>query len=69
MTPTTKLRFIERTVALTPFYKTVTASGEIKDGVHTYRILQQWWEDNSHDIHWTNGCPGEWRDIPCEIEA
>ena len=33
------------------------------------RILQQWWEDNSTDIHWVNGNPGEWRDIPLEVEA
>jgi hypothetical protein len=33
------------------------------------RILQQWWEDNSTDIHWVNGNPGEWRDIPLEEEA
>jgi hypothetical protein len=32
-------------------------------------ILQQWWDDNSTDIHWVNGNPGEWRDVPVEVEA
>ena len=54
MTPTNKLRFVER-----DFW---AENGE------SYRVLQQWWEDNSHDIHWTNGAPGEWRDVPLEEE-
>jgi hypothetical protein len=57
MTPTAKLRFVERTVAIDE--RTATR----------IRILQQWWEDNSTDIHWVNGNPGEWRDVPLEVEA
>ena len=57
MTPTTRFRYIERTVPINE------STGK---RVH---ILQQWWEDNSTDIHWVNGNPGEWRDIPLEQEA
>ena len=60
MTPTPKLRFVERIVP---------APEHGKDIGKTVRILQQWWEDNSTDIHWVNGNPGEWRDIPLENEA
>ena len=68
MTPTNKLRFVERTVPMHPFYKTTDAQGNLVQATQTYRVLQQWWEDNSHDIHWTNGAPGEWRDVPLEEE-
>jgi hypothetical protein len=57
MTPTTRFRYIERQ--------------DFTDDLanpQTLRILQQWWEDNSTDIHWVNGNPGEWRDIPLETE-
>ena len=60
MTPTPKLRFVERIVP---------APEHGKDIGKTVRILQQWWEDNSTDIHWVNGNPGEWRDVPLEKEA
>ena len=60
MTPTPKLRFVERIVP---------APEHGKDIGKTVRILQQWWEDNSTDIHWVNGNPGEWRDIPLEDET
>lgn len=68
MTPTPKLRFVERTVPMHPFYKTMDAQGNLVQSVHTYRVLQQWWEDNSTDVYWVNGAPGEWRDIPLEKE-
>jgi hypothetical protein len=57
MTPTTRFRYIERTVPINE-----TTGKRV-------RILQQWWEDNSTDIHWVNGNPGEWRDIPLEQET
>ena len=59
MKPTLKLRFIERVVP-TPDYGENT--GKI------VRILQQWWEDNSTDVYWVSGAPGEWRDVPLEAE-
>lgn len=70
MTPTSKLRFVERTVQV-PFqdYKNVTQS-------KTVRILQQWWEDREKTIGvsqtgdgpMVKHHPGEWRDVPLEGE-
>ena len=62
MIPTNKLRFVERTIRF-PHQLAVNLIE-----TRTIRVLQQWWEDNSHDIHWTNGAPGEWRDVPLEEE-
>jgi hypothetical protein len=65
MTPTNKLRFVERAVPSTG------ANYPIK----TFRILQQWWENNmTINLGWTGDMPiglakGEWRDVPVEIEA
>jgi len=56
MTPTNRLRFLERVVPV---------DDEI---ARTERVLQQWWEDRSTDVHWVDGNPGEWRDVPMEIE-
>jgi hypothetical protein len=57
MTPTPKLRFVDREVTTPhPIYIHVS---EIK----TVRILQQWWE------HTEWNAPGEWRDVPLEVEA
>ena len=69
MTPTPKLRFVERGV-----WVNVQAHNQYGDQGTTSKyvkktILQQWWEDNSTDIHWVNGNPGEWRDVPLEVEA
>ena len=47
MTPTNKLRFVER---------------------EQRRVLQQWWEGQPIDVHWVNGNPGKWRDVPLEEE-
>ena len=68
MTPTPKLRFVERTVQV-PFqdYKNVTES-------KTVRILQQWWEKSlTINLGWIGDMPlrkaeGEWRDVPIEKE-
>ena len=63
MTPTPKLRFVERE---TP----VGITGMM---VHVETILQQWWEDTAWD-HVSNFVSGkfqpqgEWRDVPVEKE-
>ena len=66
MTPTNKLRFVER-------------ENQIGSMIATYKILQQWWEDRSIalaiHIEDKDGNPlpspnrGEWRDVPVEKEA
>jgi hypothetical protein len=68
MTPTPKLRFVERTVQV-PFqdYKDVTES-------KTVHILQQWWEQsNTMNLGWgeipLGEAKGEWRDVPLEKET
>jgi hypothetical protein len=63
MTPTPKLRFVERVVPA-PEY------GE--DVGKTVRTLQQWWQaTNTINLGWTGDIPiglakGEWRDVPIE---
>lgn len=60
MTPTNKLRFVER-------------ENQIGNMIATYKILQQWWEDTAWD-HVSNFVSGkfqpqgEWRDVPVEKE-
>ena len=57
MTPTNKLRFVER------FHQTGMDGSGVATGVKV-RILQQWWE-------WEVTYPtvsGEWRDVPIEKE-
>ena len=57
MTPTPKLRFVERDDETTWTPKTV-------------RILQQWWEPERNIIDMVAGkTQGEWRDVPLEVEA
>ena len=65
MTPTPKLRFVER-------------DDETSWTPKRIRILQQWWEDHNVVLAvlrvGSNGLPqnqyaGEWRDIPLEVEA
>jgi len=59
MTPTPKLRFVER--------KDFT---EDLANPRTLRILQQWWEPERNIIDMVVGkTQGEWRDIPLEKEA
>ena len=62
MTPTNKLRFVERQ--------------EIIHGdVTIVRFLQQWWENSmTINLGWTGDMPiglakGEWRDVPVEKES
>jgi len=59
MTPTPKLRFVKRSVPAPEF-------GE--NAGRYVHVLQQWWENKSTDVHWLNGNPGEWRDVPVEDE-
>ena len=58
MTPTTKLRFVERTVTLRMITDTTLETQRMK-------ILQQWWEAETGD--WITATEfrlhGEWRDI------
>lgn len=71
MTPTNKLRFVER--------DSYAHNGEHFAMAHKVRILQQWWEDRnitlSIHIEDKDGNPlpspnrGEWRDVPVEVEA
>jgi hypothetical protein len=71
MTPTPKLRFVERHI---PLYAETTAPIATR-----IRILQQWWEDKNImlAVHITdkdgNILPspnrGEWRDVPVEVEV
>jgi hypothetical protein len=52
MTPTNKLRFVEREVPCGDGYS------------KTIRVLQQWWEAERPDGMYY----GEWRDVPLEEE-
>lgn len=68
MTPTNKLRFVERKVPMHPFYRTVGPDGKMREGVETYRVLQQWWKvDDIREFSKTL-IPGEWRDVPLEVK-
>jgi hypothetical protein len=73
MTPTPKLRFVERQINIC-----TSPDGTVSHGTMV-RILQQWWEVGNMvlAIHVTdkdgNTLPspnrGEWRDVPLEEEA
>ena len=63
MTPTPKLRFVERIVQFQIEPMSNTTMGK------TVRILQQWWEPERNIIDMVAGkTQGEWRDIPLEKE-
>lgn len=74
MKPTNKLRFVERTVPMHPFYKSIDAQGNTARATQTYRVLQQWWESNTMgtiNLGFGGELPlgevkGEWRDVPLE---
>jgi hypothetical protein len=58
MTPTTRFRYIERTVPINE-----TTGKRV-------RILQQWWQPERNIIDMVAGkTQGEWRDIPLEEET
>jgi hypothetical protein len=58
MTPTTKLRFVEREIETNAAYGNYFVRVKVK-------ILQQWWEPDSGDLA---GVGPEWRDVPLEEE-
>ena len=61
MTPTPKLRFIER--------DSYSRNGEHFLEPHKVRILQQWWEVEQNIIDRAAGkAHGEWRDVLLEKE-
>jgi hypothetical protein len=57
MTPTPKLRFIER--------DSYSRNGEHFTHPHKVRILQQWWEEKTLPDAFF---PGKWIDVPLETE-
>jgi hypothetical protein len=65
MTPTPKLRFVER--------DSYEHNGEQFLHPHRIRILQQYWEDHNRVLRVTQSgeghYAGEWRDVPLEKEA
>ena len=64
MTPTPKLRFVERIIQLQIEPMTNTTMGK------SVRVLQQWWEPERNIIDMVAGkTQGEWRDIPLEEET
>ena len=64
MTPTPKLRFVERVIQIPIEPMINTTMGK------KVRILQQWWKvENITDALHNNILDGEWRDVPLEEEA
>jgi len=64
MTPTPKLRFVERLVS-------VPVQGDFVVTYKTVRILQQWWEKDiasQYTAAIAGDSSGEWRDVPIEKE-
>ena len=61
MTPTPKLRFVERQHG----YRTTDGKDVMPNMV---RILQQWWEHGIYFDIITGKPKGEWRDVPVEKE-
>jgi len=70
MTPTSRLRFVEREIS-NPYEFEL---GKYITQTKTVRILQQWWEKSVIiNLGWTGDVPlrkaeGEWRDVPIEEE-
>ncbi len=62
MTPTNRLRFVEREVN-----EPVPHSNRFVY-VGKRRILQQWWEESAQFDVITDPLDGEWRDVPIEQE-
>ncbi len=60
MTPTPKLRFVER--------DSYSKNGEHFVEPFKVRILQQWWQDQEWFNQSTQQFNGEWRDVPLEKE-
>ena len=70
MTPTPKLRFVERRVYVNkPARNAYGDQGTVSELVKK-TILQQWWKvENITDAVHNNILDGEWRDIQLELEA
>ena len=69
MTPTQRLRFVERRVYVNkPARNAYGQEGTVSELVKK-TILQQWWEDEDRlfDVV-TKAIKGEWRDVPVEKE-
>ena len=70
MTPTCKLRFVEREIS-SPYEFEL---GKYITQTKTVRIFQQWWQTHATGMTSTNGeewvaaSAGEWRDVPLEEE-
>ena len=60
MTPTPKLRFVER--------DSYSKNGEHFTHPHKVKILQQWWDEEKWNEERTQILSGEWRDVPQEKE-
>ena len=62
MTPTPKLRWVER--------ESFVKNGEAFRHPYKYKVLQQWWEASPHTAVGTElfHGRGEWRDVPVEEE-
>jgi len=75
MTPTPKLRFVERVDGFEQYDVKVTErhGTEVCYLPKKVRILQQYWEDHNRVLRVTQSgeghYAGEWRDIPLEKEA
>jgi len=65
MTPTPKLRFIERDGPMMGFYK--GSDGSETTMCQKIRILQQWYVPIGGD-RTSDHYKGEWRDVPLEAE-
>lgn len=64
MTPTAKLRFVERKIEFDTGQITIPDGLKVI-GHHKIRVLQQWWAvERAGQITPT----GEWRDVPLEVE-
>ena len=63
MTPTPKLRFVERKVYVNKPVLDAYGNGGMVSELVKKTILQQCWE------HTEWNAPGEWRDVPLEKEA
>lgn len=66
--PTKHLRFVERQIRLSPFYKSVNGKGEVVPATQAVRILQQFWEEEDGPDS-AGGTIGAWRDIPVVAEG
>lgn len=65
MTPTARLRFVEREVEIDPAYRTVDKDGTMRRGTIKRLVLQQWFEREPTTKY---GPEFEWRDVPLEVE-